>query len=135
MSSQEEAHKYQPPSNEAITEQAEALCKGMYENHEANLNQWAAEFLGYVDDTRGFYKVGDAKGTLYLYEQWNPCQDRNQCWLVVDKMFELMDNEGGEYDTFHTFVKELTGWVTVPIAALRNTPKEILEAARKAVQE
>jgi hypothetical protein len=137
----EEQHKYQPPSNEAITEQAEALCKGMYENHEANLNQWAAKFLGAkrsfpINPTHyeekwsvEYYDFTD--GTKLEADSWNPCQDRNQCWLVLDRLTHAQAN------SMCNFLLGTTNgaWKTEIGRVLFAEPTDVLQAAKQAVED
>jgi len=107
------------------------------------LNQWAAGFLGYNEEAilDGYtHRIYNTKGCAHhegkwiFVSEWNPCQDRNQAQLVVDKINDC------NYDVKANFVEALLPYDSESIPpfidimnALTVTPKQIIEAAHKAV--
>lgn len=106
------------------------------------LNRWAAEFLGRQKSNYNGYEYwvnsnGDiefsADGKDYHIPKWNPCQDRNQAQLVVDKVFKLID-DNKDWELYHRFENACTGWTTYSIMALKLTSEQLVRAAYEAVE-
>lgn len=98
------------------------------------LNKWAAEWLGGVasDVTSNIGKSVFKIPNEGWVHNWNPCTDRNQCWLVVHKMFDDKEYELKSFE-FILNVAPIDRWSVCAKSLLLQTPEAIIRAAHTAV--
>ena len=117
------------------------------------LNKWIASWLGVKIydgdmDTHYYYETPDK--VLHLREKWNPCRDRNQCWLAVEKILtvkggdRILINEVHGNHPRYRFLEEIENASDVHAQNARSemlhvamllSPREICETIYEAIAE
>ena len=100
--------------------------------NQEELNKWAAEFLG-IDPEEIEYAlpkpIPNYRYGVCWNHQWNPCEDRNQCWLVVEKI--LNEEYSKRIGFCADVIKYACGYSS---RVLCMKPEQLIQAAKNSME-